>query len=159
MFSIMALKIGTKVDKISSKYCFLEILSPSTPILGHNWKHDLARSCFILEVLSRHRIWNLVNLIFWIWCLVKTLKLNFGRDVDAEDWCRSWGWNLVYILKLNFGRELCKKLTCDDLIGVTVMRALNPWVHCSLGNVSHKFHISPFSGPFFPKPWTEGTVQ
>ena len=64
---------------------------------------------------------------------------------------------MVWILKLNFGRELCKKLTCDDLIGVTVMRALNPWVHCSLGNVSHKFHISPFSGPFFPKPWTEGT--
>ena len=49
MFSIMALKIGTEVDKISSKYCFLEILSPSTLILGRNLKHELARSCFTLK--------------------------------------------------------------------------------------------------------------
>ena len=27
----------------------LEILSPSLPILGHNWKQDLSRSCFILQ--------------------------------------------------------------------------------------------------------------
>ena len=49
MFSIMALKIGTEVDKISSKYCFLKILSPSTLILGRNLKHELARSCFTLK--------------------------------------------------------------------------------------------------------------
>ena len=30
---------------------FLEILSPLSPILGHNWKHDLARSCFILKLV------------------------------------------------------------------------------------------------------------
>jgi len=43
------------VSASASPVFFLEILSPSSPILGHNWKHDLARSCFILEVLSRHR--------------------------------------------------------------------------------------------------------
>ena len=29
----------------------LKILSPLSPILSQNWKHDLARSCFILKVL------------------------------------------------------------------------------------------------------------
>ena len=28
---------------------FFKILPPSSPILGQNWKHDLARSCFILR--------------------------------------------------------------------------------------------------------------
>ena len=35
--------------KSASQVFFLKILSPSSPILGHNWKHDIARSCFILE--------------------------------------------------------------------------------------------------------------
>ena len=30
-----------------------ENLSPSSPIMGHNWKHDLAR-CFILKQLGPH---------------------------------------------------------------------------------------------------------
>ena len=30
------------------------LLSPSTPILGQNWKHDLARSCFILKYSPLH---------------------------------------------------------------------------------------------------------
>ena len=34
----------------ASPVFFLEILSPSLPILGHNGKHDLARSCFILKI-------------------------------------------------------------------------------------------------------------
>ena len=57
MFSIMALKIGPEGDKILRKNClserlasfFLEILSPLSPILSQNWKHDLARACFILK--------------------------------------------------------------------------------------------------------------
>ena len=57
MFSIMALKIGSESDKISRKNCLgqrlasfsLEILSPSSPILGQNWKHDLFRWCFKLK--------------------------------------------------------------------------------------------------------------
>ena len=64
---------------------------------------------------------------------------------------------MVEILKLNFGRDFCKKITCDDVIGVTVMRALNPWVRYSFGNVSHKFQILPFNEPYYPKAWTEGT--
>ena len=38
-----------------NSYVF-EILSPSSPIMGKNWKHDLARSCFMLQ-------------IFWQTCL------------------------------------------------------------------------------------------
>ena len=39
------------VSASASPVFFLEILSPSLPILGHNWKHDLARSrsCIILN--------------------------------------------------------------------------------------------------------------
>ena len=58
MFLLLVLKIGSKSDKISRKklsrlaprqFFFVEVLSPS--ILGQNGKHDLARSCFILEML------------------------------------------------------------------------------------------------------------
>ena len=59
MFSIMALKIASEGENFREKTVsasaspdfFLEILSPSSPILGHNWKHDLARSCFILKLI------------------------------------------------------------------------------------------------------------
>ena len=36
--------------RVSLKFFIFPFLSPSSPILGHNWKHDLARSCFILEI-------------------------------------------------------------------------------------------------------------
>ena len=32
--------------------CLFEILSPSLPILGHIWRHDLSRSCYMLYTLS-----------------------------------------------------------------------------------------------------------
>ena len=41
---------------------------------------------------------------FWSWCLVKILKLKFGRDIVAEPevWPRNESWSLVNILKLKF---------------------------------------------------------
>ena len=32
---------------------FFNILSPSSPIMGHNWKYDLVRSRFILEKVTK----------------------------------------------------------------------------------------------------------
>ena len=37
------------VSASASPVFFREILSPSSPILSQNLKHDLARSCFILK--------------------------------------------------------------------------------------------------------------
>ena len=45
---------------------FLEILSPSSPILGHNWKHDLARSCFILKISISGLKISVSGLKIWI---------------------------------------------------------------------------------------------
>ena len=50
-------KLATRVTKFREKTgeafsrnsFFLKIFSPLSPIFGHNWKHDLARSCFILK--------------------------------------------------------------------------------------------------------------
>ena len=61
------------------------------------------------------KVWS----IFWWWILVKNLRLQFGRDFEAEFWSRNWGWSLgkiwccsrfwnkclVDILKLKFGRD------------------------------------------------------
>jgi len=37
------------LSRLAPRQIFFEILSPSSPILSQNLKHDLARSCFILE--------------------------------------------------------------------------------------------------------------
>ena len=41
-------------------------MSPSSPIMGPNWKHDPARSCFILEThltMDIDKIWALGTII------------------------------------------------------------------------------------------------
>ena len=58
MFSIMALIICSEDNKILRKKTvtaiassvIFSILSPLSPIMGHNWIDDLARSCFILQI-------------------------------------------------------------------------------------------------------------
>ena len=42
-------KIGDEGDKISGQFFLSKFCHPRCRFLGQNWKHDLARSCFILE--------------------------------------------------------------------------------------------------------------
>ena len=55
MFSILAQNRRWGWQKRQPRQFFLEILSPSSPIMGHNWKHDLVRSCFILHSELSHK--------------------------------------------------------------------------------------------------------
>ena len=66
-------KSATRVTKFREKTVsastlpvfFLEICcSPSSPILGHNWKHDLARSCFILKNFQPKILTQIVRLSY-----------------------------------------------------------------------------------------------
>ena len=73
---------------------------------------------------------------FWRWILVKILKLKFGQDPEAEFW------------------------STYDLTEKQLWRALNPWVHCALGNVCHYFGIvkSPHYS-LFPKGLPGGRLR
>ena len=66
--------------------------------------------------------------------LIAQCWLRLGQHFEAEFWSRFWGWGLVEIQKLNFDQGRCKKL-CHDPKAVTLMKALNPWVHFSFGTV------------------------
>ena len=61
MFSILALKIGSEGDKISRKKTgealaetvfSRNFVTLGADFEGHNWKHDLARLCFMLYTPS-----------------------------------------------------------------------------------------------------------
>ena len=66
----------------------------------------------------------------------------FVQDFDGEFWSKFWSWSLVKTLRLKFDRNFEAEFwSTYDLTEKQLWRALNPWVHCALGNVCHYFGI------------------
>ena len=77
------------VSASASPVFFLEILSPSSPILSQNWKHDLARSCFILEFSREKDYWIFFWIEYswknWYWIIIR-IELN----CEMNEWIKFW---------------------------------------------------------------------
>ena len=87
-----------------------ENLSSSSPIMGHNWKHDLARSCFILKQLWSHFVMllsknGILGFVFQLAALFsfiseeldkKTLPEKFKKNFLLKVRSNGWpGWKRI----------------------------------------------------------------
>ena len=101
------------VSAIASPAIFLKILSPSSPIMGHNWKHDIARSCFILKDWSR--FWDWLDSALWPkgWYCGKSnhKMLNFGRWFLWHFSSNTWFFSINAMIFAYGRRRLLKKIS------------------------------------------------
>ena len=127
MFSIMALIIGSEGDKISKNHClsyrlsnyFLEILSPSLPIMGHNWKHNLARSYFILEkTQGKPKIHNSILNSAFNW---SSWQIDWLHWLKKKNKCMQ----LQHCQQFSLDRIFC--LLLGNMLGITPSPFLEDW--------------------------------
>ena len=151
-----------KLSRLAPRqFFFLEILSPSLPILGHDQKYDLARSCFILERVSQIlNVWP--SAVLWYFCL---LSIWPAHSYDLEQ-----GRHQVKNLKadnatktktpqmLNWKSQDAQLTT--EYFKMLASRTLRVWQRAKPSNIEYiVFFVSSMIYPEKWRIWVQNLIQ